>query len=325
LNTVDVLLQSVHDDMRRVEECLRTSIVSDTEPLGAVCGYVLDSGGKRLRPLLLLLAGRFCGGTDDRHTRLACALEYIHTATLLHDDVIDHAQIRRGNSSANVIWGNQTTILAGDFFFSRAFALAVEAGDRRTLEVIADTCSCLAEAEIAQLAKTGDPALAEEDYFTIIRNKTATLIAACARIGGMLAGVSPAQEAALAEYGMNLGIAFQIMDDVLDYYAVEKEFGKTIGKDFLEGSVTLPFIAARSRSSDRDRQAMLDTFQYREASPDALPRIIALIEKYGGDAYAFERARAYIDLALRALDVFPDAWDRRPLRDLADYVVRRTK
>lgn len=309
--------------MERVEDMLIAAISSDIDMLHDICTHILRSGGKRLRPLILLLTARFCEYAGDRHIPLACVLEYIHTATLLHDDVIDHAEMRRGNSSAHMLWGNQATILAGDFFLSRAFALAVESHNLKILDVIVSTSTRLAEAETYQVAKAGDPLISEEDYFFIIKNKTASLIAAASRIGGILGGVPEAQERALEEYGLNLGIAFQIMDDVLDYSSSEKEFGKTIGKDLEEGSITLPFIIALGRSSAPDKQQMLQVIQQGNYEKKELSLIIKLIETYQGNTYAIEKAREYARLASEALRVFDASDNRKLLVELADYVVDR--
>jgi len=310
--------------MDRVEEMLFSAMASDIQALHDICGHILRSGGKRLRPLMLLLTARFCNYRGSHHIPLACVLEYIHTATLLHDDVIDHAEMRRGNSSAHIIWGNQATILAGDFFLSRAFSMAVGANNLKILDVIARTSICLTEAETYQVSKAGDPMTSEEDYFFIVRNKTASLIAAASRIGAILGGVSEAEEQALESYGLHLGIAFQIMDDVLDYYSSEKEFGKTIGKDLQEGSITLPFIAALRQSSPEDRASMIAMITAKSYQQEELGRIIRLIEQYGGTAYARDKARAYVRTAIDALAIFKNTDQRQALIDLAEYVVART-
>jgi len=310
--------------MDRVEEMLLASIASDVGLLRDICAHILRSGGKRLRPLMLLLTARFCGYSGQKHIPLACVLEYIHTATLLHDDVIDHAEVRRGTSPAHVLWGNQATILAGDFLLSRAFALAVGARDMKVLDVIARTSICLTEAETYQVSRTGDPMTSEEDYFFIVRNKTASLIAAASRIGAILSGVREDAEQALERYGMNVGIAFQIMDDVLDYASNEEEFGKTICKDIQEGSITLPFIAALRNSSPQDRARMIDMVNSRQLGPEDIAHIARLVERYGGNAYAREQAQAYIREAIAALDMFEDSPRRQWLVDLARYVGERT-
>jgi len=323
LKTMEFLPEYISADMDDVESMLIESVSSDVEILGDICRHILSSGGKRLRPLILLLTSRFCGYSGQSHIPLACVLEYIHTATLLHDDVIDHAEIRRGSRSANKLWGNQATILAGDFLLSKAFLMAVEVNNLKILDIIAKTSRSLAEAEIYQVTKQGDPFTTEDEYFFIIKNKTAILIAAATRIGGILGGVSDSEEKALGEYGFNLGIAFQIMDDVLDYHASEKDFGKKIGKDLEEGSITLPFIIAFQRCSPDDRDIMNQIARKKTRSKDELARVIKLIEKYSGSSASIERARAYADMAVGALGVFPDTRHKKSMLDLAEYVVAR--
>lgn len=323
MTSIDSLLEIVSEDMDKVEKNLTVSISSEIDMLGDICRYIVNSGGKRLRPLILLLTTRFCEYKGDNHIPLACVLEYIHTATLLHDDVIDHAEIRRGNSSANRLWGNHATILAGDFFLSNAFSIALKVNNSRVLEIIARTSKCMVEAETFQVSKAGDPLTSEEDYFFIVKNKTASLIAASSRIGGILAGFTDRQEKALEDYGFNLGIAFQIMDDVLDYYSSERDFGKKIGKDLQEGSITLPFIAALDRSTSEDRERMIQIIKGRKRGEEELSRIIDLIEKYKGSAYATQKAKQYSKQAVDALKVFENNGKKRPLIDLAEYIVER--
>jgi octaprenyl-diphosphate synthase len=309
--------------MDKVEKELLASISSEIETLEDICRYIMSSGGKRLRPLILLLTVRFCEYKGDNHIPLACALEYIHTATLLHDDVIDHAELRRGNSSANMLWGNQATILAGDFFLSKAFSLAVEVNNIKILKVLARVSKSMAEAEVFQVSKSNDPLTTEDEYFFIVKNKTAGLIAASSRIGGILGGVTSREERALENYGYNLGIAFQIMDDVLDYYSSERDFGKTIGKDLQEGNITLPFIAALSKSTPEDRKSMIQIIQSKNQRKRELSLVIDLIEKFKGKTYAVEQAKRYIRQATDALKVFRNNGKKKPLVELAEYVVQR--
>jgi len=323
VRSIEQLAEIISADLQKVEEQLTAAISSDIAPVQEICTYIIGSGGKRLRPLILLLSARLCGYAGHEHIALACALEYIHTATLLHDDVIDHADIRRGNSTANRLWGNQMTVLAGDFFLSRAFSLAVEAKNTRVLEVIAQASRCMAEAEIFEVSKSGNPLTTEEEYFIIVRNKTASLIAAAARIGGILGRADQRCEQALEEYGFNLGIAFQLMDDILDYYATETVFGKTIGKDLQEGSMTLPFIAALGRANAEERSRMVGIMQSAKRGKRELAQIISLIEKLQGERYAREQAAAYVRRATAALDAFDQRGDKQPLLDLAEYILYR--
>ena len=320
---IDSLVKIVTKEMDEVEKMLSISISSEIEILVDICRHILSSGGKRLRPLILLLATRISGYSGTANIELACVVEYLHTATLLHDDVIDHAELRRGSSAANILWGNQATILAGDFFFSKAFSMAVETGSLRALHVIAKASKCMAEAETFQVAKAGDPLISEDDYFFIIKNKTASLISASTEIGGILGEIPENQITALDNYGLNLGISFQIMDDVLDYCSNEKVFGKTIGKDFQEGSITLPFIAALNRSNPDDRQQMLKIAKDNNRGQKELSEIVSLIDKYEGRDYAVKKAEACSEKAIEALNAFRDDEKKQPLIDLARYVVTR--
>jgi len=302
---------------------LISSASSEVDILEDICHHILNSGGKRLRPLMLLLTAKSCGYTGNKHINLACVIEYIHTATLLHDDVIDQAEIRRGNSSANKLWGNQSTILAGDFFFSKAFSIAIETGDQKALKLIATTAKLIAEGEIFQVSKTDDLLISEEDYLYIVKNKTAILLAAAARIGGILEKVPAETEKALEDYGLNIGIAFQIMDDVMDYYSNENDFGKTIGKDFQEGSITLPFIAALKKSSPEDKSKLIKTMQNKNRDGQELNDVINIINKYQGNSYAINIAKNYTKKAIDALENIADQDSRKPLIKLAEFIMER--
>lgn len=321
--SVDSLLDLVREDMDSVEKMLISSASSEVDILEDICRHILNSGGKRLRPLMLLLAAKTCGYTGNKHINLACVIEYIHTATLLHDDVIDHAEVRRGNSSANKLWGNQSTILAGDFFFSKAFSIAIETGDLKVLKVIATTAKLIAEGETFQVSKTDDPLISEDDYLYIVKNKTAILLAAASRIGGMLGKVPEKTEKALEDYGLNLGIAFQIMDDVMDYYSNENDFGKTIGKDFQEGSITLPFIAALKKSSPEDKAKLIETMQNKNRDSRELNDVINIINKYQGSSYAINIAKNYTKKAIVSLENIADQENRKPLIKLAEFIMER--
>jgi len=323
LSSVDSLLNRVREDMDRVEEMLLSSVKSEVSILEDICGHILSSGGKRLRPLILLLSAKACGYKGNKHIPLACVIEYIHTATLLHDDVIDHAEVRRGNSSANQLWGNQSTILAGDFFFSKAFSIAVETGNLKALEVISTVSKLIAEGETFQVSKTDDPLITEDDYIYIVKNKTAILLAAAARIGGILENVPAEKEKALENYGLNIGIAFQIMDDVMDYYSNEDDFGKTIGKDFKEGSITLPFIAALNKSSPEDRKKLIEIMHNENRDDKELADVIQIIDKYQGNAYAVNRAKQHVKKAIDALGGIAEQEKKEPLIQLAEFIMER--
>lgn len=324
MKDIDSLLALVRQDMDHVEHMLMSSINTPVELLNGICRHILGSGGKRIRPLILLLTARFCGYRGTSHIPLACVLEYIHTATLLHDDVIDHAEMRRGLSSAHTLWGNQATILAGDYFFSRAFSLAVGVGDVRILEVISGAAQRLAEAETFQVEKTGDTLTTEEEYFSIIENKTASLIEAAARISAILGGLGQDREQLLADYGRNLGIAFQIMDDVLDFQANEKDLGKTIGKDMQEGCMTLPLIAALARGSSKEKAEIAGRMDSRQWTADDIAAVRDFIEKHQGSDYAVSCAREKVGAGLAALASFEPSELKTALADLAGYVLARS-
>ncbi len=323
MKDIDSLIALVRDDMDRVEQMLMASIDTPVETLNGICRHILGSGGKRIRPLILLLTARFCGYQGASHIPLACVLEYIHTASVLHDDVIDHAEMRRGISSAHTVWGNQSAILAGDYFFSRAFSLAVGVGNVRILDVIARAAQCLAEAETFQVAKTGDPLTTEQEYFYIVENKTASLIEAAARSSAILSGLDHNQELLLADYGRNLGIAFQIMDDVLDYQASEKDLGKTICKDMQEGCMTLPLIAALAKCSDEEKAMVAGLMGCRQWQQNDIAAVRDFIEKYQGTGYAVACARERIHAGLAALVSFETGL-KEALADLASYVMERS-
>jgi octaprenyl-diphosphate synthase len=325
VSALDGIISILKDDLDRVERELYASIAGHLELIQDVSTYVLSSGGKRFRPLVLLLAARLCNYRGDRHIPLCCVVEYIHTATLLHDDVIDHAQIRRGNSAANTLWGNHTTILVGDFLLSKSFAMAVEYGNADILRVLSRTATLMVEAETLQMQQSRNPLLSETEYLQIITRKTATLISAAAQIGAILAEAGNAREQALADYGMNVGIAFQIIDDVLDYASTEHDLGKTIGKDLQEGSITLPFIEALQRSTDSEKKFMTELIcREEQLQPGDIAAILEIINKYEGNRRAAEKAQDYIRRAEEALRVFDGSAHRALLSELARYVVERT-
>jgi len=230
------------DELRRVEECMERHLRSEVNLIPEIIYHLLGSGGKRFRPLLLLATSALCGYKGERHYSLSAVVEFIHTATLLHDDVIDHAQIRRGKVSANNIWGNAASVLVGDFLYSKSFKLMTEDGNIAVLKLLSTTTNTMSEGEVFQLVKAGDINLTEKEYLFIIEKKTSTLISAACAVGGILGNASDAKIEALTRFGMRLGSAFQITDDTLDYTANEGEFGKAIGKDLEEGKITLPLI-----------------------------------------------------------------------------------
>src|SRR5512138_2108433 len=251
---MDAVLALIGEELKGVEEQFKKDLASDVPLIRKVGEYVLSSGGKRIRPALLLLAAKLCGYTGSRHIPLASVVEFIHTATLLHDDVVDEANIRRGIPSANTLWGNSASVLVGDFLFSKSFSLMVADGDLNVLRVLSAATTRIAEGEVLQLVCTSDLEITEERYIEVVVCKTAVLLAAACQAGAIIGGATAEQEAALAAFGMDLGIAFQLMDDTLDYVADEKEFGKSIGHDLEEGKITLPLIETLKRCSAAERE-----------------------------------------------------------------------
>lgn len=323
MSVIERLTAAVEQEMEQVEQLLFSTVASEVEVLRSICTHILGSGGKRLRPLLLLISARVCDYQGRAQIPLACALEYLHTATLLHDDVIDHADIRRGASAAHVLWGNQATILAGDYLFAKALWLAGSADDLRVIRVLADISTCLSEAELFQIACCGDLHLSEQDYFHIIRNKTASLLGGAAVLGGMVSGVCPEELDALHAYGISLGMAFQIVDDVLDYRSNQQEFGKTIGKDICEGSLTLPVIHALQSCPAGERERLCALLQDSTLRSRHLDEILVIVDRCGGTRYALDAAERFAREAVDALGVFSGRQHTGLLTELAQYVVRR--
>ena len=315
----------VADDLAKCNQLIVDRMHSPVELIPQLAGHLIAAGGKRLRPMLTLAAAKLCGHDGERHLKLAACVEFIHTATLLHDDVVDESDLRRGQASANAVWGNKASVLVGDFLFSRSFELMVEDGSLKVLAILSNASSVIAEGEVLQLITANDTATTEAAYLDVIRSKTAALFAAACRIGAVVAERPDAEEAALDAYGLNLGIAFQLIDDVLDYSAKQEKLGKTIGDDFREGKITLPIILAMQRGSDEEkafwRRTQEDLDQAKDGSD--LRHALALMEKHGTLADSIERARHYGDLARRALDIFADGPAKSALTDIIDFCIER--
>jgi octaprenyl-diphosphate synthase len=318
-------LALLQDDLTKVEARFKKDLDSDVLLIRKVGEYVLASGGKRIRPMLLLLCARLCGYRGEQHVGLASVVEFIHTATLLHDDVVDSAVLRRGNASANSVWGNEASVLVGDFLFAKSFSIMVRDGNLQILKVLSDATTQMAEGEVLQLVSTCDLDLDEERYITVVRNKTAVLIDAACRCGGILGGVDEAREQALAAFGMDLGIAFQFMDDALDYVADQSEFGKARGHDLAEGKVTLPLIHTLRHCSAEDRGRVAVIVEQEELSDDDLAFVVALIDRHDGIGYTRQRAGELVARAKGHLAPFAEGEAKAALCELADYVVSRRK
>jgi octaprenyl-diphosphate synthase len=313
----------VQGELNKVEENLVARLSSEVSIVTKVGKYVLRSGGKRFRPLVLLLSSKCGTYRGTKHIALACALEYIHTATLLHDDVIDHAQIRRGSSSVNSVWGNGISVVVGDFLLSKAFSLLVEVGNPRILSLLAQTTTRMSEGESHQQISGSNADLHEDEYMEIIAEKTASLISAASEAGAMLGKMSPKKQEALREYGLNLGVAFQITDDTLDYASKGRHFGKTKGKDLQERKVTLPLIHTLRESTATDREAILKVFKSPRMGQREIRTVAGLVDKYGGLDYALDVARMRASQAKANLKGLASSPQKEALLGLADYVVSR--
>ncbi len=310
-------------DMKRVNEIILARMHSKVPLIPELAGHIIAAGGKRLRPMLTLAAAQLCGHAGGRHLRLAAAVEFIHTATLLHDDVVDESSLRRGRDTANAIWGNQPSVLVGDFLFTRAFQLMVEDGSLEVLAVLSNASALIAEGEVAQLITSNDTSTTEQAYLDVIRGKTAQLFAAAARVGAIVAERPKAEADALESYGMNLGIAFQLVDDALDYAARQAELGKTVGDDFREGKITLPVILAFMRGSEEERRFWRRTLEEGQQDETDLAEAVRLIEKHGTIADTLARARHYGAIARDALGLFPDHPVKRALAEAIDFAIER--
>lgn len=316
-------LELIGEDLKKVEEQFRKDLESEVPLIRKVGEYVLSSGGKRVRPAVLLLAARLCEYQGTQAIPLASVVEFIHTATLLHDDVVDSAILRRGLASANTLWGNEASVLIGDFLFSKSFSLMVAAGSLDVLRVMSKATTVIAEGEVMQLLYTGEVDLTEDQYIEVVRAKTAVLLSAACQCGAILGEVSPEQEQALADFGMEMGIAFQLMDDILDYTASEEEFGKSIGHDLEEGKLTLPLIHALRGCSKEEREAVAAIIEKDEVTPEDFRLVSGLVQTYGGIEYTVEKARACVASCARHLACFPANNCKTALLDLAEYVVTR--
>lgn len=308
-------------DMAAVDALIRARLASDVVLINQIADHIISAGGKRLRPMLVVLAGQACGPTTPGHHQLAAIIEFIHTSTLLHDDVVDESVLRRGRSTANALWGNAPSVLVGDFLYSRSFQLMVELDRMDVMRLLADTTNRIAEGEVLQLLHVHNPDTDEAAYLRVIERKTAVLFAAGTQLGAMASGADADTQRRLYDYGMALGYAFQIADDVLDYTADAEALGKNLGDDLAEGKATLPLIHA-IRHSDAAIADRLRTIVH-EGDAAAMPEVLDAIRATGGLDYSRERARHYAAEAEQALDGLPESDALAALRGLARYAVER--
>ncbi len=315
----------VGDDLRLVEEEIRRELDSPVTLIQDMGEYIAGAGGKRLRPMLLLLAARLAGAHGSRCVRLACVVELLHTATLIHDDVVDQAPLRRGRPSANAQWGDDASVLVGDHLYSKSFAMLVRDNDRAVMETLARATVSMTEAEVFQLERKRSGLLTEADYIRIISQKTASFISACCRIGGLLGDIGPEQVEALTRYGLDVGVAFQISDDSLDFVADQSRLGKAVGADLREGKRTLPLIAMLKRASPAEDERVRLLLRRATLSPAEVEEIRQLVVEHAGVEYAMEWAHEYASAAKRDLEAFPPSEERETLALIADFVVDRDR
>ena len=308
-------------DMAGIDALIRRRLASDVVLINQVAEHIISAGGKRLRPMLVALAGRACGGDGPEHHQLAAIIEFIHTSTLLHDDVIDESDRRRGRSTANAIWGNAASVLVGDFLYSRSFQLMVELDRMPVMRILADATNRIAEGEVLQLLHVRNPDVDEAGYLQVIERKTAVLFAAGTRLGALASGADEATQQRLHDYGLQLGYAFQIADDMLDYAAEGADLGKNLGDDLAEGKATLPLIHAMAHSDEPVRQRLRAIIEAGDAG--AMDEVLAAIRAAGSLEYSHQRAVEYADAAEAALDGLPDNEAVAALRGLARYAVER--
>ena len=317
------LQQLVGDGIGDVNDVILDRMQSKVALIPTLASHLIASGGKRLRPMLTLAAAKLCGYEGARHVKLAACVEFIHTATLLHDDVVDESDLRRGAATANAVFGNEASVLVGDFLFSRSFQLMVEDGSLRVLEILSNASSVIAEGEVAQLITNNDTSTSEDAYLDVIRAKTAALFAAACRIGAVVAERPNVEEDALDGYGRNLGIAFQLVDDALDYSAEQASLGKTVGDDFREGKITLPVVLAYRRGNSEERAFWQRTLEEGYRAEDDFEQAVTLMKKHGSLDATVERARHYGEIAKDSLGIFSDSESKQALLGIVDFCVAR--
>ena len=313
----------VADDMKEVNRLIVAHLDSQVSLIPELAGHLVHAGGKRVRPMLTLIAAQLCGYEGTRQHGLAAAVEFIHTATLLHDDVVDESDLRRGDATANAVWGNKPSVLVGDFLFARAFQLMVKDGSIDVLRILSDASAIIAEGEVAQLITANDTATTEAAYRNVITAKTATLFAAAAELGAVVANRPEAEAVALRSYGEYLGIVFQLVDDVLDYNARESDLGKHVGDDFKDGKITLPVVLAFERGNEEERGFWRRTLEDSDQTPEDFAKAIALMERHGTLAESMTRATGYADRTREALTPFPDNQAKAAMLDLVDFCIER--
>ena len=320
--TLENVQALIADDMNAVDQLIAKRLHSDVALINQLSGYIVNSGGKRLRPRLVLLAAGALNYQGDKHQLIAAIIEFIHTATLLHDDVVDASSMRRGQETANALWGNEAAVLVGDFLYSRAFEMMVEVDNMRIMEILAHATNTIAEGEVLQLLNCNDPDTTEERYLEVIRSKTAKLFQAATQLGAVITQSEPSIEQAMADYGMHLGTAFQLIDDVLDYSSSSSELGKNIGDDLAEGKPTLPLIFAMNNGNEEQSQIIREAIE--NGSRDNMPAITTAINSTGAINYTADCAAKEADKAKLALAEIPNGQYKEALLALAEFSAKRS-
>ena len=320
---LEPLMRLVRDEMAEVNKIILSQARSDVALIPELAQHLINSGGKRLRPMLTIGAAKLCGYRGDGHVKLAAAVEFMHTATLLHDDVVDESDMRRGKKSARLLWGNQASVLVGDFLLGQAFRMMVDVGSLGALKILSEASAIIAEGEVMQLAASKNMSTTEEDYLAVIQAKTAALFSAAAEIGAVITGHSPSEQAALRLYGTNIGLAFQLIDDALDYSGEAESLGKRVGDDFREGKITLPVVHSYRRGGVEERAFWRRTLQDGVIGDTDLAEAIALMRRHNALEETIERACLYGKEARDALHVFPKSEARTALLDAIDFSISR--
>src|ERR1700704_3527699 len=321
---IDRLVELVKGEMDRGNAAILSRTGSEVTMIPEVANHLINSGGKRLRPMLTLAMARLAGYTGDGHIKLAAAVEFMHTATLLHDDVVDESEMRRGKLAARLLWGNEASVLVGDFLLGQAFKMMVEVGSLRSLEILSSAAAVIAEGEVMQLAAAKNTATTEDEYLSVIRGKTAELFAAACEVGPAIGARSKDEQAACRSFGMNLGIAFQLVDDALDYGGKAAKLGKNVGDDFREGKITLPVVLSFRRGSESERVFWRRTLEEGEATEADLEQAITLMTKHRALEDTIQRARHYGAIATDALALFPASPMKQALEETVEFCICRS-
>ncbi len=320
---LEKFLSIIEEDLEAIEDTIKLNLKNDIKLITTIGSHILDSGGKRLRPALLLLTSKLLNNLHKDRLAIATAIEFIHTATLLHDDVVDNSELRRGQSSANSIWGNEASVLVGDFLFAKAFTLMVDCNNPDILTIMSNATKELAEGEIYELIKTGDLQTAKEEYFKIIEKKTAVLFAAACEVSAVLANTNKEQRNSLRQFGLNIGKSFQLVDDALDYVSTDEKFGKKIGIDIEEGKVTYPFIFSLEKATEAEYEKIKELFYKETPSKEDILFIKNFVIDKGGTEATIQEAKKFSEKATEKLEIFPDNEAKNILIKLSKFIVNR--